>query len=189
MKHILRGVTLSYPKLVTPEEDDNGKLKYSGAFVIPDDVDISALETDAIEVGKAKWPKVDIASAMLKGQLRSPIRNDGVDKGYPFARYINARSEAKPGLVSNVIDPGTKKAARIADADAGTFFYPGAKVAVSLSCFAYEAKGNKGVSFGLGNLQFLEHGERLDGRKAAEDEFEALAAEDVDLDDLLGEKK
>jgi hypothetical protein len=42
---------------------------------------------------------------------------------------------------------------------------------VSGSVFAYEAKGNKGVSVGLNNVQVLKRSARMDGRKAAVDEF------------------
>jgi hypothetical protein len=44
--------------------------------------------------------------------------------------------------------------------------------------FAYDAKGNKGVSFSLGNIQKIRSGERLDNRVDARTEFDALGGAD-----------
>ena len=43
-----------------------------------------------------------------------------------------------------------------------------------MTCYAYDAKGNKGYAFGLQNIQKLEEGEPLSGRAKAEDEFQAI---------------
>jgi len=42
---------------------------------------------------------------------------------------------------------------------------------VSINAYAYDSNGNRGVSFGLNNVQFLEKGEPLGGRSRAEDDF------------------
>ena len=48
----------------------------------------------------------------------------------------------------------------------------------------YNANGNRGIAEGLSNIQFWEDGEPLNGRVRAEDEFDALDAEDDE--DFLG---
>ncbi|MEG0987042.1 MAG: DUF2815 family protein, partial [Clostridia bacterium] len=53
-------------------------------------------------------------------------------------------------------------------------------VRASINFFAFNTNGNKGVAAGLGNVQKWADGEPLNGRVRAEDEFEALDAEDED---------
>ena len=63
--------------------------------------------------------------------------------------------------------------------------YCGCKVRATLSVFAYDKAGNRGISFGLNNVQKLGDGERLDGRLRAEDDFEALENNASEIDDIL----
>ena len=63
--------------------------------------------------------------------------------------------------------------------------YSGCKVRATLSVFAYEKAGNRGVSFGLNNVQKLDDGERLDGRLKAEDDFGAIEDKPAEIDDML----
>jgi len=64
--------------------------------------------------------------------------------------------------------------------------YPGAGVRASVSAFAYDSNGNKGVSFALNNMQKVSEGERLDGRAAADDEFTAdLSSAPADISGLI----
>ena len=48
------------------------------------------------------------------------------------------------------------------------------------TAYGYDKAGNKGVAFGLQNLQKLGDGERFSGRTAAEDDFDSV-------DDFVGE--
>jgi hypothetical protein len=41
-----------------------------------------------------------------------------------------------------------------------------------MNAYAYDVSGNRGVAFGLGNVQVLEKGEPLTSRARAEDEFD-----------------
>lgn len=99
--------------------------------------------------------------------LRSPFRDPDDDDKHPGEAYkgkiyIRASSKTKPGIVdahrNAIIDPNE--------------FYSGCYARATLNAFGYDTKGNKGVSFGLNNLQKLGEGERLDGRVAAEDDFD-----------------
>ena len=49
---------------------------------------------------------------------------------------------------------------------------------VSLSFFAFNTNGNRGVACGLGNIQKVRDGEPLGGRTNAASEFETLDDED-----------
>lgn len=87
---------------------------------------------------------------------------------YAGHMYMALSSKQRPGVVDNdlnqILDP--------------TQVYSGCYGKVSMDAYPYSAKGNKGVSFGLGNVLFLEDGEPLGGRTRAEDDF-------ADMSDLL----
>lgn len=186
--------TLSYPFLAEPQKDDKGKEKYSCALVFAKGTDLTALRNALVDAAKAKWGnkvkigKVEytIEEAIEKGKLRLPFRTDAEEKGYPAgSTFINVRSEKKPGAVFAWADE-TGRPARIPQDKIAEELYPGAIVRASLSPFGYDREGNIGITFGLNNVQKLAEGERLDGRKAAEDEFtaELNEAPAAGLDDL-----
>jgi hypothetical protein len=183
--------TLSYPFLATPQEDEKGKKKYSCALVFAPGTDLSALRKAALDAANAKWPgkvkigKVEytVSDALAKGKLRSPFRDDAEDKGYlKGSIFMNVRTEKKPGVVFNYVDQSTGKPALVPQDQIEELLYPGCLVRASVSAFAYDREGNIGVSFGLGNVQKVGEGERLDSRKAATDEFTADLAEEPGID-------
>ena len=58
--------------------------------------------------------------------------------------------------------------------------YSGCYGRVSLSFYAFNTNGNRGIACGLNNVQKLKDGEPLGGRISAEQEFAGLG----DIDDL-----
>lgn len=191
-KVILRGVTLSYPHLHQPQPGKNGgKPKYSGAFVAAPGANLADLQAAVLEAAEAKYPGKG-AEKLRTGWLKSPFRTDAEAKGYPAGSvYINARSEQKPQCVYSYPDPKTPvgskpKPAVIPDDKIRDELYAGAQVNVSLAAFTYDTDGNRGVSFALNNVQKIGEGVRLDGRKAAEDEFDVdMSAKPADLESLI----
>jgi hypothetical protein len=170
---ILRNVVLSYPKIAEGEENDDGRLVYSASF-------ITTPESNYQDIAKAELAAArdgfgEEAEKMLEnGSLASTYRRGKADIqkcGSPHG-YVNARAEERPGCV-------LRDKTRVTDlAEVKRLFYAGAIVNVSLHAFPYEWKGKKkGISFGLNNIQFVKDGPRLDGRKRAEDEFDALLDE------------
>ena len=96
--------------------------------------------------------------------LRSPFRDQGDRELEGYVEgcvFINASSLQKPGLVDrqrqDIIDE--------------TEFYPGCYARATLRAFAYDNNGNKGVAFGLNNVQKLRDGDPLGGRTRAQDDF------------------
>ncbi len=171
---------LSFPNLDKPVVPANGKgePKYSVALIFPAKSNLQEIDAAVMEVAEEKWGAK--AKQMLKtGQLEVALRSDAEAKGYPEgARFFNARSKERPGLVHPYKDEATGKPALVTEDEIKKVFYPGAKVRASVTVFAYEytEEGRvmkRGVSFGLNNLQKLGDGPRLDGRKKADDEFEA----------------
>jgi hypothetical protein len=87
---------------------------------------------------------------------------------------MNVCSKTRPGVVNAMLEVVT-------DADEA---YAGRYVKASLTAYTYDVKGNKGVTFGLNNVQLLEAGERLDGRRNPADEFQQEESAMADLSDM-----
>ena len=165
---------ISYPHLFEAVAVNEGeKKRYSCALIFRDGTDISELKNAVIEVAVEKWGSG--ASALIaNGQIAIPFRTDTAAKGYPEGSvFFNARSTRQPGVVASYADPLTGKPARIDDPEV---VFPGCIVRAHLACYAYD-KPRKGVTFGLNGVQVLrvqgDDVERLDGRVAAENTFEA----------------
>ena len=158
----------SYPHIWEPQEAmDGGDPKYSISLIFDDDADLSKLEKEALEALHDRFGN----KARFGAKYRSPFRQDGADKGYPFPRFLSARSTTQPGVVGR-FRGANGKPMPLANPDE---LYAGAIVRCELKAFAYEVSGNRGVSFGLNNIQVLDSTTpRLDGKRRAEDVFEAL---------------
>jgi hypothetical protein len=184
-KYVVTGeCMLSYPHIAEPQKGKKptDEAKFSAAFVFAPGYDLKDLQAAALTAAEEKWGAK--AAEMFKNQaLRSPLRRDAAAKGYPDGSvFLNARSNNQPQCVYRHAGPDSKPAVIPQDKIASEL-YAGAKVRVSLKAFVYDVDGNKGVSFALNNIQKLADGPRIDGRKAATDEFDAdLSAPPVDLE-------
>lgn len=133
--------------------------------------EFAAMQAAVLEAARNKFGAK--ADSMIKGgQLRLPFRTDMDETKFPpgFAMFMNVRSKEKPGIVSKYAGQDGKPLPITDKAE----IYSGVKIRASLGAYAYDTNGNKGVSFGLRNIQKLGDGERLDNHRAAEDEFEPL---------------
>lgn len=180
--------TVSYPHLDKPQlpQDGKGKAKFSATIVFAPGTDLKELLAAANAAGEAKWPGK--YTEMVKNQqIRSPFRKDAVAKGYPDGSiFINIRTEQQPGIVYSHAGPDGKKPAVVPQEKIREEMYPGVQARASVSAFAYDSNGNKGVSFALNNLQKTGDGERLDGRASADDEFTAdLSKAPADISGLI----
>jgi hypothetical protein len=99
--------------------------------------------------------------------LRYPIR-DGAEKaeldGYEGMTFAPATSKMQPGIVDSNLN-------RIISEDE---YYSGCFSRATVTAYGYDKAGNKGVAFGLQNLQKLGDGDRFSGRVAAEDDFDSV---------------
>jgi hypothetical protein len=104
---------------------------------------------------KEKWPK----------NLRFPFK-DGDEKadlqGYEGTTYISASSKQKPQVINRDKELLTEEDGS---------FYAGCLAKATLLAYAYDAMGNKGVSFSLQNVLKVGDAEAFSGRKAAQDDF------------------
>lgn len=180
---------LSFPHLFTPKAPAVGaKPRYSMNLVFTkeqqSDPAYAKMRQAIVDTAREKFGAK--ADDMLKsGAIRSPLRRSQ-DKDY--AGYADVEggmfaafwSDSRPGLVGPDLED------IINESDA----YAGAIARATYRPFAYDTSGNKGVSFGLVNVQICDMTTpRLDGRKAAKDEFEALegaatSSAGVDEDEL-----
>ncbi len=157
---------VSFPDVFVARAMEQGQEpKFAITMLFAKDADLSALKAAAHQAvvdkwgaDQAKWPK----------GLKSPFRDQGdMDyEGYEAGcTFVRATSKQKPGLIGRDNAP-------LEPAD----FYPGCYARATVNAFAYDTKGNKGVSFGLQNIQKLEDGESLGGRSRPEEDFEPVVA-------------
>lgn len=187
--------TLSYPHLFTAVAGEEGqKPKFSMAIVWSAEDQkhplFKELKTHilnaAINAFGATAPE-----RLLEGALKNPLRRD-VDKKYSpdgSAYFMNFRSDTRPNCVSYEADAEGKPARITAEEQVPGNpheLYPGCRVRASYSLYGFNKAGNKGVGAGLNNVQKLGEGTRIDGRKAAQEEFDVdLSAAPADLTDLM----
>ena len=87
---------------------------------------------------------------------------DGYVEG---AIYLNLKSVNKPGLVDN----------QVQDIIDSAEFYGGCWARASVSVYAYAQGGNRGVNFGLGNIQKVKDDTPFGNRTKAQDDFAPVA--------------
>lgn len=176
---------ISYPHLFTPQAVKPGDPeKYSAALVFTDGTDLTPLKRAAVAAAREKFSQAD--KLIKAGKIKMPFRDDGEEKGYPEGSvFINVKTDSQPGVVSTIPDPDNGgRPTRIDDPEE---VYPGAIVLASVVAYGWEYMGKKGVSFALNNIQKLRDGERLDGKVAAVDEFDADEDAVASLEDLTDE--
>lgn len=180
---------VSFPNIFQPQtfKDENGQAqgepKY-GLVMLFDEAaqktpEYAAMQRIAKAAVVAKWGS---DSSKWPKNLRSPFRDGNDEKGelegYKDCKFASATTKTRPGLVGADLQP-------IINADD---FYPGCYARATVTAYAYDKKGNRGVAFGLGNVQKVADGESFSGRTKAEDDFEKFddggkAAPEADGDD------
>lgn len=144
---------------------DSTDLKFSVSILIPksDKVTLKKIE-EAIEAAIAAG-KSSKFEGKIPGNLKKPLRDGdeerGDDPAYAGHFFLNANAKTKPGLVDADRNPIMDKAD----------LYSGCYGRASVTFYAFNTKGNKGIACGLNHLQKIADGEHLDGRTNPEDDF------------------
>jgi hypothetical protein len=162
-KFVTGKVRFSYAHVFQPAETPNGTLKYSVSILIPKtDKDTIARFNKAFEDTKAANASVwgGTVPKMLKGGLRDGDAEKD-DATYAGHYFINANSNEKPGVVDADLNP-------ILDPSE---FYSGCYGRASITLYAYDTSGSKGIAAGLNNVQKLEDGNKLGGATSAAADF------------------
>lgn len=163
---------LSYFHGWEPTSINGGAEKYSVSVLIPksDTETVNAIKAAieaAIDEGVGKFGGKRPNSMAIKTPLRDgDIERD--DEAYKGHWFINANSKTAPQIVDKAVKP-------ILDRDE---VYSGCYARVSLSFYAFNSNGNKGVACGLGNIQKIRDGEPLGGKSVAKDDFSTIETDD-----------
>ena len=167
-------VRFSYLHVWEPVAIEEGQdKKYSVSLIIPkSDKETIAKIKKAIENAK-ELGKVKLGGKITPN-LKQPLRDGDIDRAddenYADSYFLNANCKTKPGVVDKNVSP-------ILDQDE---LYSGCYGRASITFYAFNTSGNKGIACGLNNLQKLSDGEPLGGRSTAESDFGK-----VDDDDLM----
>jgi hypothetical protein len=170
----------SYANVWQAKSINGGTPKYSVSLIIP--------KSDTVTVKKIKaaiQAAYEEGEAKLKGNgrtvpplsaIKTPLRDGDTerpdDEAYKDSYFINANSTTAPGIV---------------DADRQEILdhsevYSGVYGRASISFYAFNSSGNRGIACGLNNLQKIRDGQPLGSRSSAQDDF----ADDDDDEDILG---
>lgn len=172
-------VRFSYVHVFEPRKGDQGETpKYSVTLLIPkSDTALVERVKAAIQAAyTAGIASVFGGQAPAKGTARNPLRDGDAEKSedpnYEGMYFINASCKTAPGVVKP--NPtGNPKFVAITDQNE---FYSGCYGYANIRFYAYNNRGNKGVSAGLNNLLKTRDGEFLGGRANADADFH-----DIDL--------
>lgn len=153
----------SYVNIFRPRMNDmSGKDEYSMTILIPkeDKTTIAKINAAIEEARKEKFG--DKTPVKFRTPLRDGDEERPEDDAYKGHYFLNLKSQNQPGIVDKdrqeVIDDKE--------------FISGDYCRVSMNAYPYDVNGNKGVAFGLGNVQVLAKGQPLTGRARAEDDFD-----------------
>lgn len=165
----------SFPNIDRPKMNDQGVEKYSVTMMFDKNkADLSEFKKNIKSQIEAKWGKDSSKWPTFKKTIKD---GDDPERGgqWPEMRghwIIEARTNRKPGMVDsqNKEIIGTGK------------FYAGCFCRAEGNLYTYDRNGNRGVAFGLNNIQFWEDGEPLGGSsKPANEVFSPLVSDSDEL--------
>ena len=164
-----RDTRFSYVNVFEPKSINGSTPKYSVSLIIPKaDTEtvnkIKAAIRAAYKDGESKLKGTGKSIPPLES-LKTPLRDGDIDRpddeAYAGCWFVNANATQAPGVVD-------AQRMRITDPAA---VYSGCYGRASISFYAYNSSGNRGIACGLNNLQKLRDGEPLGGRSSAESDF------------------
>lgn len=159
----------SYANIWEAKSINGGTPKFSVSLIIPkSDTKTVAKIKAAIEAayheGEAKL-KGSGKSVPPMAAIKTPLRDGDSerpdDPAYANAYFINANSATAPGVVDTDRNPILTRSE----------VYSGVYGRASISFYAFNSNGNKGIACGLNNLQKVRDGEPLGGKVSAESDF------------------
>ena len=169
-------VRFSYAHVFEPASIEGSEPKYSVSILI-DKNDKKTLSRVKAAIEAAKQAGLSKFGGKIPANLKLPLRDGDTeredDEVYASKYFINANAKTKPGLVDKGGNP-------IIDT---TEFYSGCYGHASVTFYAFNTSGNKGIACGLNNLMKTRDGEMLGGRASAEDDFADLIDSDFGSDD------
>lgn len=160
----------SYANVWEAKSINGGAPKFSVSLIIP--------KTDTVtieKIRKAIQAAYEEGQSKLKGtskympdleDLKLPLRDGNKerkgDPAYAGCMFINANSSTAPGIVDADRQPILERSE----------VYSGVYGRASITLYAFNSNGNRGIACGLNNLQKIRDGEPLGSRSRAEDDFD-----------------
>ncbi len=166
----------SYANVWDAKSINGGAPKYSVSLIIPKSdtktiAKIQAAIEAAYKEGEAKL-KGNGKSVPALSVLKTPLRDGDAerpdDEAYKNAYFVNANATSAPGIVDADLNPILNRSE----------VYSGVYGRASITFYAFNSSGNKGIACGLNNLQKIRDGEPLGGKSTAADDFATLADDD-----------
>lgn len=170
-KVVTGNVVFSYLNCWDPKAVQPGAApKYSVSLVI------KKSDTKTIDkINSAIQAAYEEGQSKLKGNgktvpplsvLKTPLRDGDAerpdDENYASSYFINCNSNTAPGIVDADRNPIMERSE----------MYSGVIGRASISLYAYNVNGNRGIAAGLQNLQKIADGTPLGGKSRAEDDFD-----------------
>lgn len=159
----------SYANVWEAKSINGGAPKFSVSLIIP--------KSDTRTVSKIKAAieaAYEEGQSKLKGNgrtvppltaIKTPLRDGDIerpdDPAYANAYFINANATTAPGIVDADCNPVLTRSS----------VYSGVYGRASITMYAFNSNGNKGIACGLNNLQLIRPGEPLGGKASAESDF------------------
>lgn len=179
-------VRLSHVHLLEPQsfDGDNGNAKYSAVPLIP------KTETETLNALRAAIDAAYNDGVVKKWGGRKPpfvnyppladgdtVNKNGEERGeeYRGKYFVNAKTKTKPGLVdryNNAINEPEE-------------VYSGMWALVSVSFYAYDSNGSRGVAVALNNVKKTHNDEKFGGGTSAAGDFAGIQLDEDDMD-MLG---
>lgn len=166
----------SYANVWDAKSINGGAPKFSVSLIIPKSdtktvEKIKAAIQAAYEEGQSKL-KGNGKSVPALSVIKTPLRDGDTerpdDPAYAECYFINANSSAAPGIVDADCQPILDRSE----------VYSGVYGRASISLYAFNSNGNRGIACSLNNLQKIKDGEPLGGKSRAEDDFATEAEDD-----------
>ena len=169
----------SYANVWNPKSINGSTPKYSVSLIVPKSDTktvnkIKAAIKEAYEEGLSKL-KGNSKSAPALSILKTPLRDGDLERPddpvYKNAYFINANATMAPGIV----DKDRQEIIEHSEV------YSGVYGRASITFYAFNSNGNKGIACGLNNLQKIADGEPLGGHVKAAVDFADCDDDDEDF--------
>lgn len=159
----------SYANVWEPKSINGGTPKYSVSLIIPKSdtktvAKIKAAIEAAYKEGESKL-KGNGKSVPALSAIKTPLRDGDLerpdDEAYANSYFVNANATSAPGIVDAECNPIMTRSE----------VYSGVYGRASITLYAFNSSGNRGIACGLNNLQKIRDGEPLGGKASAESDF------------------
>lgn len=159
----------SYANVWEPKSINGGTPKYSVSLIIPKTetrtlAKIRAAIEAAYKEGESKL-KGNGKTVPTLNAIKTPLRDGDAerpdDPAYAGCYFVNANASSAPGIVDAECNPILTRSE----------VYSGVYGRASITFYAFNNSGNRGIACGLNNLQKVRDGEPLGSKASAEDDF------------------